>query len=70
MRTIEKALILWTIVGFLGIRIRPFSTWNQCFLYQICEVGGLVIAHKMTLPNLATRSVRKVEKFRNCAVFW
>jgi len=70
MRSIEKALILWTIVGFLGISIRPFSTWNQCFSYQICEVGRLVITYKMSLPNLATGSERKVEKFTNCAVFW
>jgi hypothetical protein len=55
MRTIEKALILWTVVGFLGIRKRPFSTWNQCFSYQICEVGGLVITHKMTFAKFGYR---------------
>jgi hypothetical protein len=37
--------------------------------FQFYEVGGLVIIHKRSQPNLTTRSERKVENFRNCIIF-
>jgi hypothetical protein len=33
------------------------------FSYQICEVGKLVIIHKRTEPDLATRSRGKLKSF-------
>ncbi len=44
------------------------------YFFEICKVpSGLVIIHKRNLPILATcltMSERKVEKFRNHAIFW
>jgi len=40
------------------------------FFPQICEVGGLAIAHEKDLAKFDYTSKRPIEKFRNHAIIW
>jgi hypothetical protein len=46
---------------------RPFFF---LFFPQICEVGGLAIAHEKDLAKFGYTSKRPIEKFRNHAIIW
>jgi hypothetical protein len=47
------AIILGISIGrWVGSSLVRVFFW--CYFFQICEVSGLMIIHKRTLPNLAT----------------
>jgi hypothetical protein len=50
--------------------VGPRSFFFFFFFFQICEVGGLAIAHKENLAKFGYTSKRPIEKVGNRAIIW
>jgi hypothetical protein len=53
--------LCWILLGCQVVKIRQKRNagyYHGFFVFQFFEVGGLMIIHKRTLPNLATDEMR------------